>query len=74
MKPLLFDCENFWQMFDNSVVQHMYREANECADALATIGLNLDIPFKAFVNPSSVVENFLAFDNAELFCTHMVCV
>jgi hypothetical protein len=62
-------------MFDNSVVQHMYREAtNECANALATIGLNLDIPFRAFVNPSSVVENLLAFDNAELFCTHMVYV
>ena len=34
MKSLLFDCRSLLQMFDNPVVQHAYREANQCADAL----------------------------------------
>uniref|UniRef100_A0A2N9F3E9 Protein kinase domain-containing protein n=1 Tax=Fagus sylvatica TaxID=28930 RepID=A0A2N9F3E9_FAGSY len=61
------------QMFDNPVVQHAYREANQCADALATLGLNLHIPFMDFVHPPLVVETLLAFDKAELFCTRMIC-
>ena len=60
-------------MFDNPVVQHVYREANQCADALANLGLNLEILFMDFVNLLPVVENLLAFDKAEFFCTRMVC-
>ena len=58
-------------MFDNHVVQHAYREANQCADALATLGLNLHVPFMDFVHPPLVVETLLAFDKAELFYTRM---
>ncbi len=59
-------------MFDNPMVQHAYREANQCADALANLSLNLEFPFMDFVNPQPVVENLLAFDKAELFCIHMI--
>ena len=60
-------------MFDNPVVQHAYREANQCADALANLGLNLEVSFMDFVNPLPVMENLLAFDKAKLFCTRMIC-
>ena len=60
-------------MFDNPVVQHVYKEANQCADALANLSLNLEVPFMDFVNSQPVVENLLAFDKAELFCTRMIC-
>ena len=60
-------------MFDNLVMQHAYREANQYADALANLGLNLEVPFMDFVNPPPMVENLLAFDKAELFCIHIVC-
>ena len=73
MEPLLSDCRNLLQLFDNPVMQHVYREANQCADALATLGLNLHVPFMDFVHPPPVVETLLAFDKAELFCTHMFC-
>ena len=72
MEPLLSDCRNLLQLFDNPVVQHVYREANQCADALATLGLNLHVPFMDFVHPPPVVETLLAYDKVELFCTRFV--
>ena len=39
----------------------------------ANLGLNLEVPFMDFVNPQLVVENLLAFDKVELFCTRMIC-
>ena len=73
IEPFLSDCRSLLQMFDNPVVQHVYREANQCADALANLGLNLEVLFMDFVNLLPVVENLLAFDKAEFFCTCMVC-
>ena len=73
MEPLLSDCRSLLQMIDNPVVQHAYKEANQCANTLVNLGLNLDVPFMDFVNLPPVVENLLAFDKIELFCTRMVC-
>jgi ribonuclease HI len=73
MEPLLSDYRHLLQLFDNPVVQHVYREANQCTDALATLGLNLHVSFMDFVHPPSVVETLLAFDKAELFCTRLFC-
>jgi ribonuclease HI len=73
MEPLLSDCRHLLQLFDNPVVQHVYREANQCADALAALGLNLHVSFMDFVHPPSVVETLLAFDKVELFCTRLFC-
>ena len=73
IKPLLFDCRSLMQMFDNPVVQHAYREANQCTDALTNLSLNSEVPFIDFVNPPSVVENLLTFDKIEFFYTRMIC-
>jgi hypothetical protein len=73
MESLLFDCRNLLQDFTNPVVWHVFREANQCADALAKIGLHLSSSFVTFVDPPPVVEDLLAFDKAELYCTRMIC-
>jgi hypothetical protein len=45
IKLLLSDCRNLLLMFTNSMVKHVFREANQYADALANLGLILDCPF-----------------------------
>ena len=64
MKSLLFDCRNILQNFTNPIVRHVFREANQCANILAKIGLHLSSSFVTFVDPPSVVEDLLAFDKA----------
>ena len=73
MEPLLFDCRNLLQDFTNLVVRHVFREANQCADTLAKIGLHLSQSFVTFIDPPLVVEDLLAFNKAELYCTRMIC-
>jgi hypothetical protein len=63
MEPLLFDCRNLLQDFTNSVVRHVFREANQCADALAKIGLHVSQSFVTFTDPPLVMEDLLAFDS-----------
>jgi hypothetical protein len=74
MEPLLSDCKNLIQAFTSQVVKHVYREANQCVDALANLGLHLELSSTVFVNPPLVVENLLAFDKADLYCNRMICV
>ena len=35
MEPLLSDCRSLYKAIPNKRIQHVYREANQCADALA---------------------------------------
>ncbi len=74
MDPLLSDCRDLLREFTNSVVKHVFREANQCADAMAKLSLNLDVSFITFVNPPLVVVNLLAFDKAKLYCNCLICV
>ena len=55
-------------------MKHVYRKANQCADALANLGLHLELSSTVFVNPPLVVENLLAFDKANLYFNRMICV
>ena len=75
MESLLFDCRNLLQNFTNTVVRHVFREANQCADILDKIGLHLSSSFVTFVDLPLVVEeeDLLAFDKAQLYCTRMIC-
>ena len=72
MESLLFDCRNLLQNFTNTVVRHVFREANQCADILDKIGLHLSSSFVIFVDPPLVVEDLLAFDKAQLYCIRMI--
>ena len=50
----------------------MYREANQCADALARLGSSVVSSFVVFVEPPPVVVNLLAFDEVGNFCNRFV--
>ena len=72
LEPLLGDCRTLLKKFHGTIVQHIFREANQCADALAKFGATLSSDFVNFVNPPPVVEDLLAFDKAELYCNKLI--
>ena len=72
MEPLLIDCRNLLSEIPNKQIFHIYREANQCADALAKLGANSLDSFVIFLYPPPVVENILAFDKACLRCNRLI--
>ena len=72
LEPSLGDCRTLLKKFHSTIVQHIFREANQCADALAKFRATLSSDFVNFINPPPVMEDFLAFDKAELYCYKLI--
>ena len=72
VEPLLTDCRNLLKAFPNPQVVHVYREANQCADALAKMGALSLTSFVVFWTPPPVVDSILAHDRANVFCNRIV--
>ena len=72
MEPLLTDCRTFLRAIPNKQVEDTYREANQCADALARVGARRNFSFVVFVEPSPVVESLLDHDKANTFYNGLV--
>ena len=72
MEPLLIDCKNLLREIPNKQIVHAYREANQCANALAKLGATSLSSFTVFLCPPSVVDNILAFDKANMCCNRFV--
>ena len=72
MEPLLSDCRSLLKQIPNKRMLHVYREANQCTDALAKLEAQSDSHFVIFCNPLPVVENLFAFDKASMFCNSLV--
>ena len=72
MEPLLSDCRSLFNAIPNKRIPHVYREANQCADALARLGSNVIPSFVVFVEPPPVVANLLSLDAAGNFCNRLV--
>ena len=49
MEPLLFDCRSLLKQIPNKRVLHVYREANQCADALAKLRAQFGSHFVVFL-------------------------
>ena len=62
LEPLLFDCRNMTKSFLNCLVKLVYREANNCADRLANIGVELYTDYLFLYNLLSVVVDLLVLD------------
>ena len=45
LEPLLTDCKNLIKTFSNSLVVHVFREANSCADRLVRMGTEFIFDF-----------------------------
>ena len=72
MEPLLFDCRSLCKAIPNKWIQHVYREANQCADALARLRSSVVFSFVVFVEPPHVVANLLALNVAGNICNNLV--
>ena len=72
MEPLLTDCWNLWKEFPCKRVIHAFREANQCANALAKMGVQSLCSLDVFCNPPSVVEAILAADKANMYYNRLV--
>ena len=66
MEPLLTDCKNLLSEIPNKQIVHIYREANQCVDALAKLGASSVDSFVIFLYPSPMVESIIASDKANL--------
>ena len=72
LEPLLTDCRLLLRKFPNLRVEHAYREANQCADALARIGSTSDVPFILFAHPPPVVVQICSLDIGGAFCNRLI--
>ena len=72
MEPLLTDCRNLLSKIPNKQIVHIYREANQCIDALAKLGANSVDYFVIFLYPPPVVESIIASDKANLRCNRLI--
>ena len=72
MEPLLTDCRNLLSKIPNKQIAHIYREANQCADALAKIGASSVGSFVDFLYPPAVVESIIAADKANMCCNRLI--
>ena len=66
------DCKNLLSEIPNKQIVHIYREANQCADALAKLGASSLDSFVIFLYPPPVVESIIASDKASLRCNRLI--
>ena len=74
LEPLLSDCRNLLRTFPRTRIEHVYREANQCADALAKLGAKFSAMFIYFDIPPDVVVNLLTLDRAATSCNRLIAV
>ena len=72
IKSLLTDCRNLLKEIPNKCMIHTYREANQCVDALAKLGVQSLANFVVFCNPPPVVDPILVLDKANMRCNRLV--
>ncbi|KAL0016461.1 hypothetical protein SO802_003530 [Lithocarpus litseifolius] len=72
LEPLLIDCRLLLRKFPNLQVEHAYMEVNQCADALARIGNNSNVPFILFGHPPPVVNRLCTLDIEGAFCNILI--
>ena len=72
MEPLFSDCRSLFKAIPNKRIQHMYREANQCADTLARLRSSVVFSFVVFVEPPPVVANLLALNVVGNICNKLV--
>ena len=72
LELLLDDWRTLLKKFHKSTVQHIFKEANQCADALAKFGVTLSSDYVNFVYSPTMVEDLLTFNKAELYCNRLI--
>ena len=74
LEPLLSDCRNLLRTFPRTRIEHVYREANQCADTLTKLEAKFSAMFIYFDIPPDVVVNLLTLDRAATSCNRLIAV
>ena len=74
LEPLLSDCRNLLRTFPKTRIEHVYRKANQYADALAKLGAKFSAMFIYFDLPPDVVLNLLTLDRAATSYNRLIVV
>ena len=74
LEPLLSYCSNLLRTFPRTQIKHVFRKANQCADALAKPGAKFSAMYVSFVIPPVVVVNLLTLDRAATSCNRLISV
>ena len=56
------------------ILQHVFREANQCADALVKLGAKFSAIYVSFIIPPAMVVNLLALDRPATSCNRLISV
>ena len=56
----------------NKQITHIFREANQCVDAMTKLGASCTTSFVIFLHPPPVVERILTYDKASLRCNRLI--
>ena len=67
VSPILDECRHLMSKFDQVQVNHIYRQDNCCANALARMGAEQDISFLSLSCPPVDIRNSLDFDLSGLY-------
>jgi ribonuclease HI len=62
LSTIVTDCKSLMERFENCSLQHIFREANGCADVLTKTGCDQSPDFISFSNAPAHVLKALAFD------------
>ena len=71
-QPIVDDCRNMLQVFQEYHMQHCFRETNKVADLLAKLGRGQSEPFISYVTSPFVVIEALSFDCNAVPCTRLI--
>lgn len=74
LEPLLSGCRNLLRTFPRIQIKHVFKEANQCADALAKLGAKIFAMFVSFDIPPAVVVNLLTLERATTSCNRLISV
>ena len=68
------DCRNLLRTFPRTQIEHVFREANQCVDALTKLGAKFSTMYVSFVIPPAVVVNLLALDRVTTSCNRLISI
>ena len=74
LEPLLSNRMNLLRTFPRTQIEHVFREANQCAAALAQLGAKFSAMYVSFIIPPAVVVNLLALDRLATSCNRLISI
>ena len=74
LDPLLSNCKNRLRTFPRTQIEHVFRKANQCTNALAKLGAKFSTMYVSFVIPPAVVVNLLALDRVTTSCNRLISI